>query len=59
MPVVSKAQARYFFAHQNDPGSLGKVAREFIAASQGVSLKKLPERKKPKAKKKVFGSLGG
>lgn len=58
MPVVSKAQNRYFHAHENDRGKLGQVAREFIASSHGKSLKKLPERKHPKAKRpRTFGSL--
>ena len=59
MPVVSQAQNRYFRAHESDSGRLGKVAREYISASHGMKVSKLPERKKPKDKKKPrpFGAL--
>lgn len=43
MPVVSKRQNRFFHAHENDKGSLGKVAREFIAATPKGGVKNLPE----------------
>jgi hypothetical protein len=33
MPLVSKQQARFMYAHQDDPGRLGTVAKEFIQAS--------------------------
>lgn len=43
MPVVSKRQNRFFHAHENDKGSLGKVAREFIGATPKGGVKDLPE----------------
>lgn len=57
MPVVSKAQNRYFRAHQNDSGKLGEVARDFVSASHGMKISKMPERKKPVARPRPFGSL--
>ena len=30
MPIVSKAQQRFMFAHQDDQGQLGDAARDFI-----------------------------
>lgn len=46
MPVVSKRQNRFFRAHEHDKGKLGKVAREFIAATPKGGVTKLPERVK-------------
>jgi hypothetical protein len=43
VPVVSKRQNRFFHAHEGDKGKLGKVAREFIAATPKGGVKKLPE----------------
>lgn len=43
MPVVSKRQNRFFRAHQGDAGRIGKVAREFIAATPKGGVKKLPD----------------
>lgn len=43
MPMVSKRQNRFFHAHEGDTGKLGKVAREFIAATPKGGVKKLPE----------------
>lgn len=61
MPVTSKAQNRWAHANADKPGRTGDVAREFVSASHGMSLKKLPERKKPAAapakKIRLFGSL--
>lgn len=61
MPVVSQAQNRYMRAHANDQGKLGTVAREFVSASHGMKVSKLPQHKRPAAKKPkrmpVFGSL--
>lgn len=51
MPIVSKRQNRFFRAHENDTGKLGKVAREFIAATPKKAFKKMPEEKKPRAEK--------
>jgi hypothetical protein len=40
------------YAHQKDKGSLGKAARDFVAAgAKGGSFKKLPERKEQEKKK--------
>jgi hypothetical protein len=44
MPVVSKAQQRFVFAHQHDPGKLGDFARDFIAKTPKDAYKGLPER---------------
>ena len=44
MPLVSQAQSRYMHAHENDKGELGKVAREFTAATPKGYVKRLPER---------------
>jgi hypothetical protein len=52
MPIVSKRQNRFFRAHQADKGKLGKVAREFIAATPKKAFKKMPESasdKKPRS----------
>lgn len=43
MPIISKRQNRFFRAHQDDPGKIGKVAREFIAATPKRAFKKMPE----------------
>ena len=52
MPIESKAQQRFMYAHQKDKGSLGKAARDFVAAgAKGGSFKKLPERKEQEKKK--------
>jgi hypothetical protein len=59
MPLVSKAQQRWAFAHQDDKTRTGDVAREFIAATPKGAYKKLPARKKPKEapKRRAFGTL--
>lgn len=57
MPIVSKAQQRFMYAHQSDSNRTGEVAREFIAATPKKAYKKLPARKKKKHKQ--FGRLGG
>lgn len=60
MPVVSKAQNRAMHAAAAGKGTLGipaSVARDYVAASHGMSVKKLPERKSKPARKKAFGSL--
>lgn len=62
MSVVSQAQHRYFRAHEGDQSKLGAVARDFIAASHGMKVSKLPQHVKggkPAKKRKlpVFGSL--
>lgn len=52
MPFKSKAQARFMYAVENDPELAKKkhvpqsVAKDFIDASKGKSLKKLPEKKR-------------
>ena len=52
MPIESKAQQRFMYAHQKDKGPTGKAARDFIAAGPaGGSFKSLPEVKKREAKK--------
>jgi hypothetical protein len=45
--IVSKAQQRFMFAHQNQPGETGVVAREFISKTPASSYKNLPERVAP------------
>lgn len=55
MPIVSKAQQRWAYANQGNNDREGAAAREFIAATPANAYKKLPARKKPKAKS--FGSL--
>lgn len=61
MPIVSKAQNRYMRAHQDDPGRLGEVAREFVRETHGKSLKRLPERKRKRRSapepERVFGTM--
>jgi hypothetical protein len=57
MPVVSKAQNRFMHAHASDSGPLGRVAREYVKATHGTKVRNLPERKKPKKRKRIFGSL--
>ena len=45
MPIVSKAQQGFVYAHKDDPGSTGKAARDFIAAGpKGGSFSKLPDK---------------
>lgn len=46
MPVVSQRQNRFFQAHKDDKGKLGKVAREFTRGLKAGDVKKLPERKR-------------
>jgi hypothetical protein len=43
MPIGSKRQNRFFRAHEHDEGKLGKVAREFIAATPKKAFKRMPE----------------
>lgn len=57
MPLESKAQARWAYANQGKDTREGAAAREYIAASHGMSLKKLPERKKLAKRGRVFGSM--
>lgn len=59
MPITSKAQQRFMYAKQDEPGRIGEVAREFIAATPKSAYKSLPARKKTASKKgpKSFGSL--
>jgi hypothetical protein len=45
--IVSKAQQRYMFAHQNDQSQMGAVAREFIRKTPEGAYKGLPERVAP------------
>jgi hypothetical protein len=61
MPIESKAQQRFMFAHQGDSSRLGSVAREFIQKTPKGAYKKLPARvKEPKTPKpSSFGSLDG
>lgn len=61
MPIVSKAQQRFMYAKQSSPGSIGKVARDFIAATPKALYKTMPARVKPlKAPSRAaFGSLDG
>jgi len=59
MPVVSKSQNRFFHAHAKDKGKLGKVAREFIAATPKGGVKNLPEAVKdgkPSRSSRWYGS---
>ena len=52
MPIESKAQQRFMYAHEKDKGSTGKAARDFIAAGPaGGSFKSLPETVKKEKKK--------
>jgi len=46
MPFESKAQARWAYANEDEPGQEGKAARSFIKHSHGMKLSNLPERKK-------------
>jgi hypothetical protein len=57
MPLVSKAQTRLMYARANSPpakerrygkGPSKAVAQEFVNASHGQDLSKLPERVKKK-----------
>lgn len=51
MPIVSKDQQGFMFAHQNDSGPTGKAARDFIAAGPaGGSYSKLPQQVEKTAK---------
>jgi hypothetical protein len=47
MPIVSKAQQRYMFAHQNDRSQMGAVARDFIRKTPEGAYKRLPDRATP------------
>lgn len=47
MPIVSKAQQRYMFAHQNDQSQMGAVARDFIRKTPEGAYKGLPDRTMP------------
>lgn len=47
MPIVSKAQQRYMFAHQNDASQMGAVARDFIRKTPEGAYKRLPDRATP------------
>lgn len=56
MPSVSQAQNRYWHWVDSDPSAPAdkkKVAKEFLSADQGRSIKKLPEKKAAP----VFGAL--
>lgn len=63
MPVVSKAQNAAMHAAAMGKSTLGipaSVGKDFVAASHGMNIKKLPQHKKPAVKVKrpvVFGSL--
>ena len=53
MPMKSKAQNRAMHAAAQGKSNLGipkKVAKEFVSAQHGKSLKGLPEKKKAKKK---------
>jgi hypothetical protein len=60
MPVVSKAQNAAMHAAAAGKSTIGipkSVGQRYVADSAGVSVKKLPEHKRPKKKKPVFGSF--
>ena len=59
MPVKSQAQDRWAHANVNAPGSTGAAARDFVSASHGMKVSKLPQHvaKKPKRSPRPFGSL--
>jgi hypothetical protein len=42
MPIVSKAQQGFMFAHQHDQGPLGGVAQDFIAKTPKNAYANLP-----------------
>lgn len=45
MPIVSKAQQGWAYAHKDDPTSEGKAAADFVAAGpKGGSFSDLPSR---------------
>lgn len=61
MPIVSKAQQGFMFAHQHDAGPLGVVARDFIEktpknAYQGLPAKVAPT-KRPDMRAHVLANL--
>lgn len=47
MPIVSKAQQGFMFAHQHDAGPLGVVARDFIEKTPKSAYQGLPEKVTP------------
>lgn len=60
MPIISKAQNAAMRAAAAGKSTIGipkSVGKEFVAASHGMSVKKLPEYVKKKKKPKPFGSL--
>jgi hypothetical protein len=42
MPITSKAQQRFMFAHQHDQGQLGDVAQDFISKTPKSAYASLP-----------------
>lgn len=56
MPMKSRAQNRFFRAHERDKGPLGKVAREFVRSTKPGSVKRLPERKGKPRSERWYGS---
>jgi hypothetical protein len=59
MPSVSQAQNRFMHAHEADPGELGQVAQEFVAADHGRKVGKLPDHVTPKRKAVAQAMMGG
>ena len=56
MPIVSKAQQGWAYAHKDDPGSEGKAAADFVAAGpKGGSFSDLPSRAGREASRKAGG----
>ena len=61
MPVVSKAQNRAMHAAEEGHSTLGipaSVGRDFVQASRGMKVGKLPERKGKKARHKPRKGMG-
>jgi hypothetical protein len=60
MPIVSKAQQRFMFAHQHDQSKLGNAARDFIEKTPEKAYAGLPERVqggKPDYRAQVLASM--
>lgn len=60
MPVVSKSQNRAMRAAAAGHSTLGipqSVARDFVSATHGMKVSKLPERKRKAKRARPFGSF--
>lgn len=58
MPIVSKAQQGWAYAHKDDPTAEGKAAKDFVAAGpKGGAFSQLPDRVGRTQNRHVGGAL--